>query len=339
MAAEFSNKAKETRRLWLFVVIVLGLAAIISHVLPVRRHFHTEPIAALRAKQPDLVLIGDSMLDSRIDEGALEDRLGNGKRVELLWNGGAASACWYLMLKNYVVPSGIRPRECCIFFRDGMLTDPSFRTTGVYRSYFETLMHSDEPVVRALLGKRDSAGESWLERVVNWIYPINARRYAYQEDIQHALFRVVTPNVVASKKLERLTNATFDVAKMRGEMMTEATSVNETEIEPFDPNPQKSFLPHIVETATQSGIPLCFVRVKRHPDANGRTPQSDALGTYISELRKWLESRGCRFIDDTDDPAFTPDMYLKAEDDHIGPWAKTRSTEIYAEKLRPLLGP
>ena len=81
------------------------------------------------------------------------------------------------------------------------------------------------------------------------------------------------------------------------------------------------------------------MRVKRHPDPDGQTPQTDALRLYIRELRTWLESRGCVLIDDTDDPSFTPDMYLKAKDDHIGPWAKKRSTEIYAEKLRPLLAP
>ena len=55
--------------------------------------------------------------------------------VELLWNGGAASAAWYLLLKNYVVASGIHPRLVCIFFRERMLTDATFRTTPTYRRF------------------------------------------------------------------------------------------------------------------------------------------------------------------------------------------------------------
>jgi hypothetical protein len=336
---ELSSKAKETRRLWLFVAIVLGLPAIVSQLVPVRKHFDPEPIAALQAKRPDLVLIGDSMLDSRIDARLLEDRLGNGQRIEPLWNGGAASACWYLMLKNYVVASGIRPRQCCIFFRDGLLTAPSFRTAGIFRSYFESLMHDEEPVVGAVLGKKNLPEENRLVRALNRLYPLNSRRHVYQEIIGHMMFRMAAPSAPASKKLERLVNKTFDVAKMRGEVMEEATSINETAAKPFDSGPEKSFLPHIVETAAQSGIPLCFVRVKRHPDPDGQTPQTDALRLYMRELRTWLESHGCKLIDDTDDPSFTPDMYLKAKDDHVGPWAKKRSTEIYAEKLRPLLAP
>jgi len=338
MAAASSSKAKDIRRLSLFVVIVLGLPAIGSQFLTERKHSHRDPIAGLRAKPPALILIGDSMLDSRIDKHVLEDRLGNDTRVALFWNGGASSAAWYLMLKNYVVASGIRPRQCCIFFRDRMLTAPSFRTGGIFRSYLEELMRGDEPAMREVLGPTSFPQENRLVRMINWLYPVNSRRRTYQEGIQRMMFRVAAANT-SPADLERLTNRTFNVAKMRGEMIAEATNFDEIENTRFDPRPEKSFLPHIVETAAGSGIPLCFVRVKRHPDADGQTRQSDALRLYIKELRIWLESRNCRFIDDIDDPSFTPDMYLKANDDHIGPWAKERSTEIYAEKLRPLLTP
>jgi hypothetical protein len=338
VATASSNKAKDIKRLWLFVVIVLGLPAIGSQFLSERKHFHRDPIAALRAKPPTLILIGDSMLDSRIDKHLLEDRLGNNTRVELLWNGGASSAAWYLMLKNYVVASGIRPRQCCIFFRDRMLTAPSFRTTGIFRSYLEELMRGDEPVMRTVLGPTSFPEENWFIRTINWIYPVNSRRRTYQEGIQRMMFRVAAANTSAAD-LERLTNRTFNVAKMRGEMIAEATNFDEIQNTRFDPRPEQSFLPHIVDAAAKSGIRLCFVRVRRHPDADGQTRQSDALRLYIQELRIWLENRHCRFIDDIDDPSFTPDMYLKAKDDHIGPWAKKRSTEIYAEKLRPLLAP
>jgi hypothetical protein len=339
VTTELSTKAKETRRLWVFVLIVLGLPALVSQFVPTKRHFDAEPIASLQAKNPDLILIGDSMLDSRIDARLLGDRLGGGHRVEILWNGGSASACWYLMLKNYVVASGIHPKRCCIFFRDRLLTDPSFRTAGIFRSYFESLMHEDEPAIRTVLGSKIGPEENGLARVVTWFYPLDSRRHVYQEAIGHMMFRAAATSAPGAKKLERLVNKTFDVAKMRGEVMAEASDVSETVAKPFDPSPQKSFLPYMVETAAQSKIPLCFVRVKRHPDPDGRTPQNEALRLYVRELRAWLESRGCILIDDTDDPAFTPDMYLKAKDDHIGPWAKKRSTEIYAEKLRPLFAP
>jgi hypothetical protein len=338
VATASSRKAKDIRRLLLFVVIVLGLPAIGFQFLTERKHFHQDPIADLRAKTPALILIGDSMLESRIDDRVLEDRLGNGTRVEVLWNGGATSAAWYLMLKNYVVASAVRPRQCCIFFRDRMLTAPSFRTGGIFRSYLEQLMHGDEPVMREVLGPTSFPPENGFVRTINWIYPVNSRRRTYQEGIQRMMFRIAARNTSAAD-LERLTNKTFNVAKMRGEMIAEATNIDEIADTPFDPRPEKSFLPHIVDVAAQSAIPLSFVRAKRHPDPDGQTRESEAMRLYVRDLRTWLENRGCRFIDDTNDPSFTPDMYLKAKDDHIGPWAKKRSTEIYAEKLRPLLAP
>ena len=42
------------------------------------------------------------------------------------------------------------------------------------------------------------------------------------------------------------------------------------------------------------------------------------------------------FIDDTENPQRTREMFLAPHDDHMGPWAKERSTTLYAEKLRPL---
>lgn len=328
----------ETKRLCIFVALVLGVPALINQAIPVKAHFDSAPIAELRATNPDLVLIGDSMLDSRIDAPLLEEKLGGGQRVAIVWNGGAASACWYLFLKNYVAASGVRPRMVCIFFRDRLLTDASFRTGGIFRSFLESIRHQDDPVVRRVLGN-ELGGAGAMERWVTQIYPLNGRRQVQQEKIGHMMFRVATPNARAAKKLEREVNKTFDVAKMRGEVMAESTDVSKAVAQPFDPSPDKSFLPHMVETAARAHLPLCFVRVKRHPQADGRVPQSDALRQYIRDLSAWLESRGCAFIDDTNDSAFRPEMYLKAKDDHIGPWAKKQTTEIYAEKLRPLLAP
>ncbi|MFP6874101.1 MAG: hypothetical protein VCA55_11395 [Verrucomicrobiales bacterium] len=70
----------------------------------------------LRSENPQILLIGNSMLYSRIDIDELE-RL-SGKRVGFLAKGGSASACWYLYLKNIVAPSGVQPEQVIIFFRD-----------------------------------------------------------------------------------------------------------------------------------------------------------------------------------------------------------------------------
>jgi len=327
-------KMTEKSRLWLFMALVIIVPALLNRVLPGKGHFNSKPIEQLKSKQPDLVLIGDSMLDSRVDADLLGQKLGG--PVALIWNGGAASAWWYLVLKNYVLAADVHPKAVCFFFRDRLLTDASFRTTGTYRRYLDAVMHADEPVVRKVLDDRRAQG---LERWASRLYPLNARRHIHHEKISRLVFRCVAINPQEAKRLERRVNKTFDLAKLRGDVTESTEIIGKGWASPFDPDPKKSFLPHIINLAARSHLRLCFVRTKRHPDAAGHVAQSDSLIQYVTELRAWLEKHGAMLIDETDNPAFTPDMYLKEKDDHIGNWAKPHSTEIYAEELRPLVTP
>jgi hypothetical protein len=51
----------------------------------------------------------------------------------------------------------------------------------------------------------------------------------------------------------------------------------------------------------------------------------------------WLESQGCSLVDLTNDPGLSEGMYLKDENDHIRPKAKSEATEIYPTRRQPLL--
>ncbi len=322
-------------RLTIFVAAVILLPAFISHLVPTRRDFDSKPIAHLRKKQPEVVLIGDSVLGGSIDP-ALFARETGVKDVELLWNGGAASAAWYLLLKNNVVASGIHPRLVCIFFRERMLTDATFRTTPTYRRFLESIRHEKEPVYRDILQKDETEEESTLGRFIDWLYPLNSRRHVQADKISRLAFRVAAGGSRIGP-LRRRVNETFDVAKLRDEVMDESTELSGAKAEEFNPDPKHSFLPHMVETAKEAGIPLCFVRQKRYPLPDGTVPQSESLRRYIAQLRNWLESQGCAFIDLTNDPEPDQSMYNKPGDDHMRRAAKEKMTEIYARKLSPLL--
>src|SRR2546423_6457310 len=179
-------KLDQTRRLWIFALAVLLVPALLHHALPSKRRFNAQPWAHLRATQPDIILIGDSMVHAAIDPPLLQQQLGSGK-VEMIWRGGAASAAWYLTLKNYVVASGVRPRWCCIFFYYDLLTNATFRTTATYRGFLESLMHEDEPVVRLVLGD-SSAREAVSERFVSWLYPLGKGPPHFQVKIRPPVF-------------------------------------------------------------------------------------------------------------------------------------------------------
>ncbi len=123
-------------RLTILVAAAVLLPALVSHLIPARRDFDPKPIKHLQKQQPEVVMIGDSVLGGSINAELFAQETGL-RSVELLWNGGAASAAWYLLLKNYVVAAEIQPQLVCIFFRERMLTDATFRTNPTYRRFLE----------------------------------------------------------------------------------------------------------------------------------------------------------------------------------------------------------
>ncbi len=320
-------------RLTIFIAAVLLLPALVSHLIPIRRDFDPKPVAHLRKKQPEIVLIGDSVLGGSIDPVLFAREVGV-PQVEVLWNGGAASAAWYLLLKNYVVAAGIHPRLVCIFFRERMLTDATFRTTPTYRRFLESIGRDREPVYESILHRDE--GESALDQVINWLYPLNTRRHVNQEKISRLAFRIAAGSARIGP-LRRHVNQIFDPVKLREEIMDESAQVSAEEPEEFTPDPRRNFLPHIVETAKQAGLLLCFVREKRYPRPDGITPQTEDIARYTANLARWVESQGCLFVDLTDNPRPDQSMYTKPGDDHIRREAKPAATKIYAEKIRPLL--
>src|SRR5262245_2041296 len=335
VSSDASARVNRRSRLTIFVVAVLLLPALVSHLIPIRRDFDPKPIAHLRKKQPEIVLIGDSVLGGSIDPTLFAREVGV-QQVDLLWNGGAASAAWYLLLKNYIVGSGIHPRLVCIFFRERMLTDASFRTTPTYRRFLESIRGEREPVYDRIL-HRGGEEESVLGRVINWLYPLNTRRHVTQEKISRLAFRVAAGSERIGP-LRRHVNQIFDPVKLREEIMDESAQLSAEPTEEFSADPRRNFLPHIVETAKQAGLLLCFVREKRYPLPDGTTPQTADIARYTADLARWVESQGCLFVDLTGNPRPDQSMYTKPGDDHIRKEAKAAATEIYAEKIRPLLG-
>ncbi len=321
-------------RLTIFLAAVVLLPALVSHLIPARRDFDPKPIKHLRKTQPDVVMIGDSVLGGSINPQLFAQETGL-RDVELLWNGGAASAAWYLLLKNYVVAAEIHPQLVCIFFRERMLTDATFRTTPTYRRFLESLRHPKEPVYRMVL-QSDEEDKSALGRAIDWLYPLNTRRHVQQEKISRFAFRVAAGGVSIGP-LRRLVNEIFDPVKLREEIMNESAEITGEKPEEFSADPKRSFLPHIVDTAKQAGLRLCFVREKRYPLPDGTTPEPEDIQRYMNDLRQWVESQGYLFVDLTSNLKPDQSMYTKPGDDHIRKGAKDEATKIYAEKLRPLL--
>jgi len=70
----------------------------------------------LEEVQPKIVLLGNSIMDEGVDEKAFS-KLTATQTIKI-WDGGSASAWWYLALKNVIVEANHKPQIVLLFFRD-----------------------------------------------------------------------------------------------------------------------------------------------------------------------------------------------------------------------------
>src|SRR4051812_21298486 len=103
---------------WLGVVamgiIVLGVPTLLALGPAPRRPFDEKPLRLLKKEQPECVLLGDSMLETRIDEKVLS-RI-SGRECVVMAQPGSSSATWYLMLKNLIAVQSQPPRTVIILY-------------------------------------------------------------------------------------------------------------------------------------------------------------------------------------------------------------------------------
>jgi hypothetical protein len=320
------------------VVLVLGLPTLFAFGPTPRRSFDEKPSRLLAEERPSCVLIGDSMLETRIDAQVLS-RL-SGERCHVFAQPGSSSATWFLMLKNFVAEQSPPPRTVIILFRGRQLTLPRFRAEGDYRKSMEPFMRADEPVVENLVNTaRQPAGP--LEALVQAIYPADRRREQAQEKVQTWALDLVA----RSREYEAIRShaklAVFDAKRLRvGVTVDEQRGGGVLSLDADDHDFARevghSFLPHILEIARAKKIRLVFYAVKRRPDPDATLGKNSTTGDdYIRALRAWLEEKGAVHFDETREADVTLDLY--GSGDHIASPQMARYTELFWGKIAPLM--
>ncbi len=323
------------------VAVVLGVPALLDQGAPQRHAFDERPLRALEKAQPRGVLLGDSMLETRIDPRTL--RAVTGERWEVLGQSGSSSAMWYLMMKNLIAVPSPPPRTVILLFRDRQLTLPAHRTDGGYRKTIETYMRDDEPVLEELLRTSERQRKPWLERVAQAMYPAQWRRELYRDRILSTALDLVA----SSREYDKIrgdTRAIFRPRNLRRDRSQDFESeeggqrVLDDEEQDFGDAVERSFLPHILEIARHRQIQLVFFRVKRKPrSADQLASESPSTPVYFQALRAYLEKAGAQLIDETRDADVTLDFY--GSDDHLAPAMMKPYTELFWRKVGPQLPP
>ena len=94
-------------------------------------------IKILNEEQPDMLLIGDSMLGAAVDESEVASRIN--KKIHVSSLPGTASTIWYAIIKNNIVVAEYKPEYLVVFFRDSMMTVPSYRVPAGILSWWTSM--------------------------------------------------------------------------------------------------------------------------------------------------------------------------------------------------------
>jgi hypothetical protein len=294
-----------------------------------RGRFEETRVSDLARLNPGYVVIGDSMAGTRIDERRLGELAGT--PVAPLLQPGSGSAFWYLALKNWVIPSGIKPRVVFIFFRDTNLTDVLFRLDQQFRWALDLTAGEREDELNAVIARRVGP----LRRVHALVGRVTGAEEARQW-IEPALVRLPAEWMIQSRRrrteLLDAMNVRLGFDHLRPMDAADIQIGDAPEFD-FERDVDRSVLPLMLRDASRAGLTLCLIRVQRRPAADGPPPQSPALAAYIRALRGYLTARGAIFHDDTGEPALTLDMY--EDGDHVARHARRRYTEYLYDRLRP----
>ena len=321
------------------VAIVLLLPALIGQGNLTRRRFDTRSLERLAQTRPEGVLLGDSMLGSRLDAAVLSRAAG--APWEVLAFPGSGSASWYLVLKNIVGVQPQPPRWVVVLFRDRQLTLPRYSTEGRSRPRLEALMRGSETLLEHVLAAADPAKANWMERFAKAAYPLQKHRLEWQEKVRGtALDIAARGGPIEPVALDAL--HTFDVTHLRTDI---GAFVDNDQNLAFALDPEghdfpaqvgKSLLPPMLALARSRRIRLLFYRVKHRPSEDGATvPDSPGLQIYLRDLREWLVKSGALFMDEKDDADVGISFY--GGDDHVRAPMMGSYTEHFWSKVGPLL--
>ena len=320
---------------WILVVLVVVAGTVVASQIMA----HRLPASSIDAKQqeiaaasPDVVLLGNSLLDEGIDEDELSALLA---LRTLKWtSGGSASAYWYLALKNVIAAGEYNPRWAIVCFSDTLLTEPSFRVTGNYRDRIERIAKREEPLLEALAYR--ASQPAWI-RVVEHAWPLYGGRELLR-DYAETIVRRAASILVGSAE-DDLRNAaarSFQASQMDPERFGALQAAADLhDVTDFDAVVGVSFLPHMIAEMERAGIQLVFVRMPLRRDGV-KQPQSEALLRYVSDLDAYLWANGVELIDLSVDTPLTEEAF--ADGSHLDrEMGRPIFTRLAAEALRAAL--
>ena len=331
---------KNFRKISIPLVIIFFIPAFIF-LRGDRDNFDIQLFNQISNSSPDFIFIGNSMLETRIDEKHLENI--SNKDVILLTMPGGMSSAWYLYFKNFVIQTKISPKNVFIFFRDYELSKPLYRTTGEYSGKLDLISYDEEQEFDFIINSNSGLGEK-LSRIFDYIYPIQSKKNKARDLINRIAATPFIPKIIPYtilrisvglndeeylpilreyKNTQNSANDLFDRKNFKSVEMTNTSNIS-TKFEEHD-----SFLSALVNMSKNNDIELTFVRVQKRPNIDNSFNSDPNLEQYISQLSNYLQKKEINFID-LSERAFGVEYYL--DGDHINPEYIEEYTEFFYQE-------
>lgn len=282
----------------------------------------------IEKNEPELILLGDSTLYENIDQNYLMELIE--EKTYKIGNPGSASAVWYLILKNNIIPASHKPKRLYLFFRTSMLTTPEYRTTGVYEKFIAEAGTSDDAL---LMEYAYLSQMTWLEKWFDQYVPLYAYRAKIQNSIEgiikyHALQELFSVN---KDEIDFALDAVFgetDIMQVKEVVTTAESYPLKDEMLDFDLRLQNSFLPEIIRICQENNIKLTLVYTKTSNIKLSAKTEA-LLDAYKYKLIQYLDDNDVGFVDYSNDERVLDDffydpLHMSAEGRHL-------FTEIFAQ--------
>ncbi len=294
------------------------------------RYARTDSAAYIDESHPQIVLLGDSTLLLGVDEKGLAEQ--TGKSVYGMGKLGAASAMWYLLLKNNVVEASYKPEYVVVIFRNSILTAPGFRVQGNYLNRLDEYARKNEPL---LIQKSFVKLMNPLEITAEKYFPLYVLRNRIRESAEKKI-RYLGAALVGCDQActDDALEHTFAVADFEPQALVDALNSADdyfytNDQLDFDARVNDSYLPEMIRLAHENGIKIVFVHIKVEDD-----PDLPALDTYLNSLYSYLEDNNAYLLDFSHDGRLTHDLFLDSI--HLNPKGQVVFTQMVADGLNSL---
>ena len=284
---------------------------------------------------PDIVLLGDSTLQTGVDPVRLSEQ--TGRKISKFDVQGSASAYWYLALKNNIGKAQHPPGVVVIVFRDTNHTAPGYRVHGGYFVQLDELAGKDEPLLleRSYLQFMNPL-EKWSEQ----FFPLYGARGSVRQETDE-IIRSILPGWVNCDRdcadgglYEVFTSADLEPGQLQNAVAVAESYLYSSARLDFESQVGRSYLPELIRLARESGIQLILVRLKNRTLGDGGLAPAP-LERYLHNLAEYLSAEQVPYLDYGADPRLKPEHFTDSL--HLNADGEIVFTEMLAEGLNSLL--